>query len=136
MGENYMLLKQVVNAFTSLFMWISSSYSSNPRLTSHETLIPNNHFVWMRNVSYGWAWKLTLFFLILLWVMRVYIIWVRGKKVTLKILQVESFMGTLQDGLSRKVFAKCSLTLDSSTSSMCFSCGLFVGTFTHELLAS
>ena len=76
------------------------------------------------------------FFLILLWVMRVYIVWVRGKKVILKILQAESFMGTSRDGLSLEVFTKCSLTLDSSTSSMCFSCGLFVGTFTCELLAS
>ena len=33
--------------------------------------------------------------LILLWVIRVYIIWVKGKKVTLKILQAESFMGSL-----------------------------------------
>ena len=52
LGENCMLLKQVVNAFTSLSMCISGSYSSNLRLTSHETLIPNNHSVWMRKGSY------------------------------------------------------------------------------------
>ena len=39
--------------------------------------------------------------------MRVYIVWVKGKKVTLKILQVECFVGTSRDGLSRKVLAKC-----------------------------
>ena len=58
LGENCMLLKQVVNAFTSLSMCISSSHSSNLRLTSHETLIPNNHFVWMKKDSYGWAFAL------------------------------------------------------------------------------
>ena len=39
------LLKHVVNALTSLSMCISGSYSSNPCLTSHETLIPSNRFV-------------------------------------------------------------------------------------------
>ena len=53
LGENCMLLKQVVNALTSLSMCISGSHSSNPRLTSHETLIPNNHSVWMRKCSFG-----------------------------------------------------------------------------------
>ena len=53
LGENCMLLKQVVNTLTSLSMCISGSYSSNPRLTSHETLIPNNHSIWMRKGSYG-----------------------------------------------------------------------------------
>ena len=53
LGENCMLLKQVVNAFTSLSMCISGSHSSNPCLTSHETLIPNNHSIWMRKGSYG-----------------------------------------------------------------------------------
>ena len=47
------LLKHMVNVVTSLSMCISGSHSSNPRLTSHETLIPNNHFVWMRKSSYG-----------------------------------------------------------------------------------
>ena len=51
--ENCMLLKQVVNALTYLSMCISGSHSSNLHLTSHETLIPNNHSVWMRKGSYG-----------------------------------------------------------------------------------
>ena len=51
--ENCILLKQVVNALTSLSMCIFGSHSSNLRLTSHETLIPNNHSVWMRKGSYG-----------------------------------------------------------------------------------
>ena len=49
--------------------------------------------------------------LIFLWVMRVYIAWVKGKKVTLKILQAKCFMGTLQDGLSCEAFTKCSCHL-------------------------
>ena len=43
--ENGKLLKNVFNVLTSLSMYISGSDSSNPRLSSHETLIPNNHFV-------------------------------------------------------------------------------------------
>ena len=50
--ENGKLLKKVVNALTSLSMCISGFHYSNPRLTSHETLIPNNHSVWMRKCSY------------------------------------------------------------------------------------
>ena len=42
LSEDSMLLKKVFNALNSLTMCISSSHSSNPRLTSHETLIPNN----------------------------------------------------------------------------------------------
>ena len=53
LSENNMLLKKVFNALNSLSMCISGSHSSNPRLSSHETLIPNNHFVWMRKGSYG-----------------------------------------------------------------------------------
>ena len=53
LGKNCMLLKQVVKALTSLSMCISGSHSFNSRLTSHETLIPNNHSVWMRKGSYG-----------------------------------------------------------------------------------
>ena len=68
--------------------------------------------------------------------MRVYIVWVKGKKVTLEILQVESFVDTSRDGLSREVLAKGRLTLDSLAFGMCFSRNLYVGTFTHELLAS
>ena len=59
--------------------------------------------------------------LLLLWVMMVYIVQVKGKKVTLKILQAKCLVGTLRDGLSREVLTKCSLALDSSTSNMCFS---------------
>ena len=51
--ENGKLLKKVFNVLTSLSQCISSSHSSNPRLTSHETLIPNNCSVWMRKGSYG-----------------------------------------------------------------------------------
>ena len=40
--ESGKLLKHVVNALTSLSMCISGSHSSKPRLTSHETIIPNN----------------------------------------------------------------------------------------------
>ena len=40
--------------------------------------------------------------------MKVYIVWVKGKKVTLKILQVERFAGILRDDLSREALAKCS----------------------------
>ena len=73
---------------------------------------------------------------LLLWVMRVYIVWVKGKKVTLKILQAKCFVGTSRDGLSHEALTKCSLALDSSASIICFSRALFVGTFTRELLAS
>ena len=52
------MLKKVFNAFNSLSICISSSHSSNHCLTSYETLIPNNHFVWMKNGSYGWAYAL------------------------------------------------------------------------------
>ena len=68
--------------------------------------------------------------------MRLYIVWVKGKKVTLKILQAECFAGTSSDGMSREVLAKCSLTLDSSASSMCFSRTLFTSYSSRELLAS
>ena len=45
LGENGKLLKKVFNVLTSLSMCISGSHSSNPHLTSHETLIPNNRSV-------------------------------------------------------------------------------------------
>ena len=45
LGENGKLLKKVFNVLTSLSMYIFGSHSSNPRLTSHETLIPNNHSI-------------------------------------------------------------------------------------------
>ena len=42
LGENGKLLKKVFNVLTSLSMYISSSHSSNPRVFSLETFIPNN----------------------------------------------------------------------------------------------
>ena len=53
LSENSMLLKNVFNALNYLSMCISDYHSSNPRLTSHETLIPNNRCVWIRKGSYG-----------------------------------------------------------------------------------
>ena len=58
LSKNSVLLKKVFNAFNSLSMCIFSSHSSNPHLSFHETLIPNNHSVWMRNGSYGWGFAL------------------------------------------------------------------------------
>ena len=43
--ENGKLLKKVFDVLTSLSMSISSSHSSNHRVTFQETLIPNNHSV-------------------------------------------------------------------------------------------
>ena len=51
--ENGKLLKKFFDVLTSLSMFISDSNSSNLRLTSHETLIPNNRSVWMRKGSCG-----------------------------------------------------------------------------------
>ena len=51
--DNGKLLKHVVNALTSLSMCISGSHFFNPRLTSHETLILNNHSIWIRKGYYG-----------------------------------------------------------------------------------
>ena len=53
LSENSMLLKKVFNVLNSLTMCISDSHSSNPRLTSHKTLIPNNRCFWMRKGFYG-----------------------------------------------------------------------------------
>ena len=52
LGENCILLKQVLNAITSLSMCISSSHSSNPHLSFHKTLTPNTCSVWVRKGSY------------------------------------------------------------------------------------
>ena len=52
LSENSMFLKKVFNALNSLFMCITSSHSSIPRLTSHETLTPNTCSVWMRKDFY------------------------------------------------------------------------------------
>ena len=40
---------------------------------------------------------------ILLWVMRVYIVWVKSKKVTFKIIQVERFASISWEGLTREI---------------------------------
>ena len=53
LGENGKLLKKVFDVHTSLSMCIFGSHSSNPRLSSHETLIPNNRSIWMMKSSYG-----------------------------------------------------------------------------------
>ena len=53
LSGNSMLLKKMFNVLNSLSICISSSHSSNPRLTSYEILIPNNHSVCMRKGSYG-----------------------------------------------------------------------------------
>ena len=52
LSENNMLLKKMFNVFNSLSICISGSHSSNPYLTFHETLIPNNCSIWMRKCSY------------------------------------------------------------------------------------
>ena len=65
LSENSILLNKMFNALNSLTICISGSYSSNPCLTSFETLIPNNHSVWMRNGSYGWAFAFLVLDLIL-----------------------------------------------------------------------
>ena len=49
--------------------------------------------------------------------MRVYIVWVKGKKVTLKILQAECFAIILPEGLTRETLAKLTAWHDSSASS-------------------
>ena len=72
LGENGKLLKKVFNVLTSLSTYISSSYSSNPHLTSHETLILNNRSVWMRNGSYGWTYTFFVLDLILLIFVRIF----------------------------------------------------------------
>ena len=66
----------------------------------------------------------------------VYIVWVKGIRIILKILQAKSFAGTSQDGLSHEILAKRSLTLNSLAFSMCFSRGLFAGTYSRILWAS
>ena len=75
LSENSMLLKKVFNALNSLSMCIFGSHSSNPSLTSHETLIPNNRSVWMRKGSYGWAFDLSVLDLILSIFVRPFMHW-------------------------------------------------------------
>ena len=59
-----MLLKKMFNALNSLTMCIFGSHSSNSRLTSLETLIPNNRCVWIRKGSYDSAFALLILDLI------------------------------------------------------------------------
>ena len=60
-----------------------------------------------------------------LWVMRVYIVWVKGKKVTLKILQAECFVTTSREGLTRETLAKTTAWHDSLASSLALSRVIF-----------
>ena len=53
LSENSMLLKKMFNALNSLTMCISNSHSSNPHLTSHETLIQKQSF---RLEEKGFLW--------------------------------------------------------------------------------
>ena len=59
-----MLLKKMFNALNSLTMCIFGSHSSNSRLTSLETLIPNNRCVCIRKDSYDSAFALLVLDLI------------------------------------------------------------------------
>ena len=43
---------------------------------------------------------------ILLWVMKVYIVWVKDKKVTLKIIQAKHFASISRKGLTRETLTK------------------------------
>ena len=64
---------------------------------------------------------------ILLWVIRVYIVQVKGKKVTLKILQAQSFAGISRVGPSCETLVKLIAWHNFLASSMCFSHDSFVG---------
>ena len=74
--------------------------------------------------------------LILLLVIRVYIVQVKGKKVTFKILQEESFMGSTWVGPTHETVEKLIAQHDSLAFSMCFSCGLFTSNSSRKLLVS
>ena len=64
---------------------------------------------------------------ILLWVVRVYIVWVKDKKITLKIHRVESFASISRVGPFRETLTKLTAQHDFSASSMYFSHGSFTG---------
>ena len=66
LSENSMLLKKVFNALNSLSMYISGSHSSNPRLSFHKTLIPNNRSIWTRKGSFRWE-RVSMVKLLLFW---------------------------------------------------------------------
>ena len=52
-----------------------------------------------------------------LWVIKIYIVWVKGKKVTLKIFQEECFMTTSRKGLTHGTLTKLTVWYDSLASS-------------------
>jgi len=64
-SENSMLLKKMFNALNFLTMCIYGSHSSNSRITSLETLISNNRFLWIGKGSYDWVFALLVLDLIL-----------------------------------------------------------------------
>ena len=119
----------------------STSFGKSPKLPKLQITIYTLKKVWVvfgYNSSLSKRWvccvvkNLSRFFLsewppILLWVMRVYIVWMKGKKVILKILQAESFMSISRVGPSRETLAKLTTWHDSSASSMCFSHDSFTG---------
>ena len=59
--------------------------------------------------------------------MRVYIVWMKDKKVTLENLQAECFASISRKGLTWETLAKTTAWHDSSASCMCFSRGYFMG---------
>ena len=72
--------------------------------------LQNTLYTWNRcavKTSLGFFFFFSLNNLLtLLWVMSVYIVCVKGIRVTFKILQAKSFMSTSRDGLSREVLVK------------------------------
>ena len=71
-----------------------------------------------------------------LWVMRVYIVWVKGREVTLKKnLQAECFVTVSREGLTHETLAKMTTWHDSSTSSHVLLTWLFRDLAFRELLA-
>ena len=59
--------------------------------------------------------------------MKIYIVWVKGKKVTLKILQAELLASISREDLTYETLVKSTVWHDSSASNMCFSRALFMG---------
>ena len=72
--------------------------------------------------------------LILLWIMRVYIVWVKDKKVTLKTLKGKRFVSISQEGLTRETLAKSTAWHDFSASDMCFSRAFFTRYSSRKLV--
>ena len=65
----------------------------------------------------------------------IYIVWVKGKKVTLKNLQAECFASTLREGLTRETLAKLIAWHDSSASSHMLLTWLLRRLASHKLVA-